>query len=95
MKKISFALLLAVCGSVYAEFPVVIDNSSYPPSAKPVNPTNSPSASTLYELMGRLEQLQAEVQQLTGKVDEQAYHIEELKNIRLKCILILRSPARY
>ena len=29
--------------------------------------------------MGRLEQLQAEVQQLTGKVDEQAYRIDELK----------------
>jgi hypothetical protein len=29
--------------------------------------------------MGRLEQLQAEVQQLTGKVDEQAYKIDELK----------------
>jgi tol-pal system protein YbgF len=33
----------------------------------------------LYELIGRLEQLQAEVQQLTGKVDEQAYRIDELK----------------
>jgi tol-pal system protein YbgF len=29
--------------------------------------------------MGRLEQLQAEVQKLTGKVDEQAYRIDELK----------------
>ena len=84
MKKTSFALLLTVCGSVYAEFPVVIDNSSYPPSAKPVNPINSPSANTLYELMGRLDQLQAEVQQLTGKVDEQAFHIEELKKHQTK-----------
>jgi len=84
MKKTSFALLLTVCGSVYAEFPVVIDNSSYPPSAKPVNPSISPSANTLYELMGRLEQLQAEVQQLTGKVDEQAFHIEELKKHQTK-----------
>jgi tol-pal system protein YbgF len=30
-------------------------------------------------MMRRLEQLQAEVQQLTGKVDEQAYRIDELK----------------
>ena len=79
MKKTSLALLLSVCSSVYAELPVVIDHSSYPPSATPVNPANSPSSNTLYELMGRLEQMQAEVQQLTGKVDEQAYRIDELK----------------
>jgi tol-pal system protein YbgF len=81
MKKTSLALLLSVCSSVYAELPVVIDHSSYPPSAAPVpaSPANSPSTNTLYELMGRLEQLQAEVQQLTGKVEEQAYRIDELK----------------
>ena len=79
MKKTSLVLLLSACSSVYAELPVVIDHSSYPPSAAPVNPANSPSTNTLYELMGRLEQLQAEVQQLTGKVDEQAYRIDELK----------------
>jgi len=84
MKKTSLALLLSVCGSAYAELPVVIDHSSYPPSAAPASPANSPSANTLYELMGRLEQLQAEVQQLTGKVDEQAYHIEELKKHQTK-----------
>ncbi len=76
MKKTSLALLLSACSSVYAELPPVIDHSSYPPSA---TPANSPSTNTLYELMRRLEQLQAEVQQLTGKVDEQAYRIDELK----------------
>ena len=79
MKKTSLVMLLSACGSVYAQLPVVIDNSSYPQSATPAKPANSPSTSTLYELMGRLEQLQAEVQQLTGKVDEQAYRIDELK----------------
>jgi tol-pal system protein YbgF len=79
MKKTSLVVLLAACSSVYAELPPVIDNSSYPPSTAPVNPVNSPSTNTLYELMGRLEQLQAEVQKLTGKVDEQAYRIDELK----------------
>jgi len=79
MKKTSLVLLLSACSSVYAELPPVIDNSSYPPSTAPVNPVNSPSTNTLYELMGRLEQLQAEVQKLTGKVDEQAYRIDELK----------------
>ena len=79
MKKTSLVLLLSACSSVYAELPTVIDNSSYPPSAVPTNSANSPSTTTLYELMGRLEQLQTEVQQLTGKVDEQAYRIDELK----------------
>jgi len=79
MKKTSLVILLSACSSVYAELPPVIDHSSYPPSATPANPANSPSTNTLYELMGRLEQLQAEVQQLTGKVDEQAYRIDELK----------------
>jgi tol-pal system protein YbgF len=79
MKKTSLALLLSVCSSVYAELPPVIDHSSYPPSATPAKPANLPSTNTLYELIRRLEQLQAEVQQLTGKVDEQAYRIDELK----------------
>jgi tol-pal system protein YbgF len=84
MKKTSLALLLSVCSSVYAELPPVIDHSSYPPSATPAKPSNSPSTNTLYEVMGRLEQLQAEVQQLTGKVDEQAYRIDELKKHQTK-----------
>jgi tol-pal system protein YbgF len=80
MKKISLVMLLSACSSVYAELPVVVDHSLYPASATPA-PThaNAPSTDTLYELIGRLEQLQAEVQRLTGKVDEQGYRIEELK----------------
>ena len=78
MKKASLVILLFAFSSAYAELPVVIDHSSYPPSANPA-PSSAPSTNTLYELMGRLEQFQAEVQQLTGKVDEQAYRIEELK----------------
>jgi tol-pal system protein YbgF len=85
MKKTSLVMLLSACSSVYAELPPVIDHSSYPPSsAAPANPANAPSTNTLYELMGRLEQLQAEVQQLTGKVDEQAYRIDELKKHQTK-----------
>jgi tol-pal system protein YbgF len=79
MKKTSLVMLLSACSSVYAELPPVIDHSSYPPSAAQANPANSPSTNTLYEMMRRLEQLQTEVQQLTGKVDEQAYRIDELK----------------
>ena len=78
MKKISLVMLLSACSSVYAELPVVVDHSLYPASANPA-PANAPSTDTLYELIGRLEQLQAEVQRLTGKVDEQGYRIDELK----------------
>lgn len=59
--------------------PVVIDHSLYPQSAAPNNPANTQSTTTLYELMGRLEQMQSEVQQLTGKIDEQANRIDGLK----------------
>jgi len=79
MKKTSLVMLLSVCSSVYAELPPVIDHSTYPQSAVPANPANAPSTNTLFEMMRRLEQLQAEVQKLTGKVDEQTYRIDELK----------------
>ena len=84
MKKTSLVVLLTAYSSVYAELPPVIDHSSYPSSAVPATPVNSPSTNTLYEVMGRIEQLQAEVQQLTGKVDEQAYRIDELKKHQTK-----------
>ncbi|UOA10303.1 tol-pal system protein YbgF [Methylobacter sp. S3L5C] len=80
MKKVSLIMLLSACSSVYAELPPVVDHSLYPASATPAPASaNAPSTNALYELMGRLEQMQAEVQRLTGKVDEQAYRIEELK----------------
>ena len=79
MKRISFILLLFIFSSVYADVPIVIDHSLYPQSAAPNNSTNTQSTTTLYELMGRLEQMQTEVQQLTGKIDEQANRIDDLK----------------
>jgi len=71
-------MLLCACSAVHAEsLPPVIDNSMYPAgetgAAKPA------PANPLYEMMGRLEQLQAEMQQLTGKVEEQANLIAEMK----------------
>lgn len=82
--KARFIILMMACSSVYSEswaLPEVIDNSAYPASAARPNPTNlpSPSTDTMLEMMGRLDQLQAEVQQLTGKVEEQANLIAELK----------------
>ncbi len=63
--------------------PEVIDNSAYPASAAPANSviaaTPSSSTNTLLEITARMEQLQADVQQLTGRVEEQANLIAELK----------------
>ncbi len=82
--KHRFAFLLCACISVYTNayaLPEVVDNSAYPPSAIPS--TNviaaSPSTNTLIEITARMEQLQSEVQLLTGKVEEQANLIAELK----------------
>ena len=83
MKK--FTVLLMMSASLAHaqtwELPPVIDNSGYPPQTVTVNPTNvaAPANNTLYEMMGRLEQLQKQVQELTGKAEEQAYLIAELK----------------
>ena len=79
MKKTSLIFLPFIFSSAYADAPVVIDHSLYPQSATPNNPANTQSTTTLYELMGRLEQMQSEVQQLTGKIDEQANRIDDLK----------------
>ena len=79
MKKTSLIFLPFIFSSAFADVPVVIDHSLYPQSAAPNNPANTQSTTTLYELMGRLEQMQSEVQQLTGKIDEQANRIDGLK----------------
>ena len=73
--------LVSLAGRPAFALPEVIDNSVYPPSAIPSGNIVLPSPSTdaLLELTTRLEQLQAEVQQLTGKVEEQANTIAELK----------------
>lgn len=71
--------LLCVCSAVNAEesLPPVIDNSMYP--ADEAHAVKPPPTNALFEIMGRLEQLQAEVQQLTGKLEEQANLIAEMK----------------
>lgn len=77
MKK-KYWLLLPLCASVSAEprpLPPVIDNSTYS-GGMAVAPSNN----AIYEVLGRLEQLQHEVQQLRGVVEEQAQIIEDLKS---------------
>lgn len=59
--------------------PVVNDPGYRSVEPKTTNAPTQPPANTLYELMSRLDQLQSEVQQLTGKVEEQAYQNAELK----------------
>ncbi len=81
MKK-ALLLMLSVCStSIYAEsrvLPPVIDNSIYSQGSSYAAP--APSTSAMYEVLGRLEQLQAEVQQLRGVVEEQSQVIEDLKS---------------
>ncbi|MGZ8224670.1 MAG: tol-pal system protein YbgF [Methylobacter sp.] len=82
MKARFFFMLLCTCSTACAEplpLPPVVDNSVYPATAAKPARSPAPSTNTLYEMMGRLEQLQVEMQQLTGKVEEQAYQITELK----------------
>jgi len=75
--KARLIMLLCACNAVHAEsLPPVIDNSMYP-----VGEVSAvkPSANGLYEIMARLEQLQTELRQLTGRVEEQTYLIAEMK----------------
>ncbi len=82
--KNRFATLLCLSAGLSAQayaLPAVIDNSAYPASAAPANNITSatPSNSAMVEMMTRMEQMQADIQQLNGKVEEQAYQIGELK----------------
>ena len=81
MKKLLVLLLCASTG-VYAEsrvLPPVIDNSAYPGGAAYTNGTGAPSNNAMYEVLGRLEQMQQEIQQLRGVIEEQSQAIDDLK----------------
>ena len=78
--KLRLFLMLCASGTVSAQsmpLPPVVDHSTYP--AGTAYAPKPSSASTLYEILGRMEQLQTEVQQLRGTIEEQAYAITELK----------------
>ncbi len=88
MNKFSFSIvsLIAMAGFANAEprpLPPVVDHSTYSGGQNQSAHALSPKA--IYETLGRLEQLQAEVQQLRGQVEEQDYTILELKK-RIKNI---------
>ncbi len=82
MKKIflfSFPLLLIASSALYAEsrvLPPVVDNSTYPGGSAY---SAAPSDNAMYEVLGRLEQLQHEVQQLRGIVEQQSQTIADLQ----------------
>ena len=57
--------------------PPVVDNSTY--SGGSSYTSSAPSANAMYEVLGRLEQLQHEIQQLRGVVEEQSQTIADLK----------------
>ncbi len=80
MKKISALLLWSLSSIAIAELAPVIDNSSYPSGVPAVIPTQAnTSVNNAYELMTRLDEAQNEIQQLNGKLEEQANLIAELK----------------
>jgi tol-pal system protein YbgF len=74
------SLMLCACAtSACAEnLPPVNNTDAYPPQlAKPQ--VSVPSINTLNQMMSRMEQMQKEIQQLTGKVEDQVFLIAELK----------------
>ncbi len=81
MKK-SPALLLLLSSAVLADsLAPVIDNSAYPTggsSSRSQVAVSAPMNST-FELMTRLDEAQVEIQQLNGKLEEQANLIAEMK----------------
>ncbi len=88
--KPSYFYVIVIClisGAAHAEpqpLPPVVNHSTYQ-GGKHTGSQRSPQ--TLYETLGRLEQLQAEVQQLRGRVEEQDFTIIELKK-RIKNIYL-------
>ena len=83
MKKLSALLLCCVSTLAFADsmsLAPVIDNSAYPTGVATQAPisTGVPMNST-FELMTRLDEAQIEIQQLNGKLEEQANLIAEMK----------------
>lgn len=80
MKLRLLLLLSAWISSACAEnnqLPTVIDDSIYQSGA--AQPVRAPGNDAMFELLGRMDRLQNEVQVLRGQVEEQAHVMEELK----------------
>ncbi len=82
MKNYPALLLCLLAGFNEAHaLPAVIDNSLYPGAAAPANTVvaGTPASNAMMDLMAKIEHLQSDVRQLTGKVEEQAYQINALQ----------------
>lgn len=80
MKKLPALLFFVSSFSLADSLAPVIDNSVYPSGTPAVIPisVSAPMNST-FELMNRLDEAQAEIQQLNGKLEEQTNLISEMK----------------
>lgn len=80
MKKLPTLLFCCVSSFAIADsLAPVIDNSNYPVGAPAQMPVPAVPVNSTFELMSRLDEAQSEIQQLHGKLEEQAYLIAELK----------------
>lgn len=91
MKKTYFVIFFLMVTESFAvaeprPLPPIVDQSTYP-GGNNQGSGHALSPKAIYETLGRLEQLQTEVQQLRGQVEEQDYTILELKK-RIKNIYL-------
>ncbi|MDD1622937.1 MAG: tol-pal system protein YbgF [Methylococcaceae bacterium] len=71
---------LCACFGVFTEAGALpVNNSGYQGAANYAQQGAAPADNAIYEVLGRLEQLQSEVQQLRGMVEEQAQTIADLE----------------
>ncbi len=80
MKNYGFLIVLgvSVAQAQSRVLPPVIDNSLYPNNTQMA--PNAPSSNVVYEVLGRMEQMQQDLQMLRGTVEEQAQMIQDLQN---------------
>ena len=87
--RLSQLLTLCLCFGVFAEAGAQpVNNPGNPGGAAPAAPNS------LYEVLDRIEQLQTEVQQLRGVVEEQSQTIADLQRKQKTCIPIWMTEFR-
>lgn len=79
MRYRSLVTLSACLGLVAQAGAQPANNSAYPGAANYAPQAVAPADNAIYEVLGRLEQLQSEVQQLRGMVEEQSQTIADLE----------------
>lgn len=80
MNKLFLLLALGVCSGAYAEsrqLPPIINNSTYANGAAYSAKTSANQP--MLEMLGRVESLQTDIQQLRGMIEEQSHEINRLK----------------